>query len=75
MTKMIRNQCTMTDNSQAMPPETDSASAAPAPATGGREAPEDVKVTLTPLRVVLGIIAIILGLGAGFVMSSATLFK
>ncbi len=73
MTQMKRIRFTMTDNTQAVPPETESPPSAAS--NGGPEIPEDVKVALTPLRIVLGIIAIVLGLGAGLVMSSATLFK
>lgn len=39
------------------------------------ELPENVKVALTPLRVVLGILAIVIGIGSGLIMSSATFFK
>lgn len=49
--------------------------AAPGHAEPGQAAPEDVKVALTPLRIALGVIAIIFGIGAGLLMSTATFFK
>lgn len=36
---------------------------------------EEAKIKLTPALIAFGVLAILLGLGAGLIMSSATFFK
>lgn len=54
---------------------TESTNASPAPDEEAKANQEDGFVKLTPALIAFGVVAILLGLGAGLIMSSATFFK